>query len=114
VDYRELNKSVIRERRMMPTLDEIIARLSGSTGFSALDAESGFHQLPLSLKSRDLTTFSLHCDLFRFKGLPFGIACAPEIFQRVVSSILTGLEGVSCISMIYWVLERTKRNITQG
>ena len=95
VDYRQLNKWIIRERHMMPTLDEITAMLSGSTVFSVLDAESGFHQLPLSPDSRGLTTFSAHYGLFRFKRLPFGIACAPEIFQRVVSSILTGLDGVT-------------------
>ena len=79
---------------MMPTLDEITAMLTGSTVFSVLDAESGFHQLPLSAEFRDLTTFSSDCGLFWFKILPFGIACAPEIFQRVVSPILMGLEGV--------------------
>ena len=80
---------------MMPTLDEITAMLSGSTVFSVLDVEPGFHQLPLSAESRNLTTFSSHCELFWFKRLTFGIACAPEIFQRLVSSILMGLESVS-------------------
>ena len=47
-----------------------------------------------SEESRPLTTFSSHCRLFRFKRLPFGIACAPEVFQRVVSDIVHGLPGV--------------------
>ena len=96
----------------MPTLDEITAMLTGSTVFSVLDAESGFHQLPLSAESRDLTTFSSHCGLFRFKILPFGIACAPEIFQRVVSPILMGLEGVPFTLMTHLFSERTETNMT--
>ena len=44
--------------------------------------------------SRPLTTFATHCGLFRFKRLPFGVSYAPEIFQRVVSDILSGLPGV--------------------
>ncbi|XP_065195493.1 uncharacterized protein K02A2.6-like [Sycon ciliatum] len=94
VDYRELNKRVTRERNVLPTVDEITAQLDGAGVFSVLDAESGFHQLLLSEEARPLTTFSSHCGLFRFKRLPFGIACAPEIFQRVVSDILEGLPGV--------------------
>jgi hypothetical protein len=79
---------------MLPTLDEITAALEGAGVFSVLDAESGFHQVPLSIESRHYTTFTTHRGLYRFKRLPFGIACAPEIFQRVVDDILKGLQGV--------------------
>lgn len=81
VDYRLLNKAIIRERHMLPTVEEITATLDGATVFSVLDAESGFHQVPLADTSRPYTTFTTHCGLYRFKRLPFGIACAPEIFQ---------------------------------
>ena len=32
--------------------------------------------------------------LFRYTRLPFGIASAPGIFQRVIESILQGIDGV--------------------
>ena len=79
---------------MLPTLDEITAMLEGSSVFSVLDTESRFHQLQLSIESRSLTTFSSHCGLFRFKGLLLRITRALEIFQRVVSDVLRGLDGV--------------------
>ena len=94
VDYRQLNKSIVRERRSLPTIDEITAELAGAEVFSVLDAESGFHQLLLDDQSRPLTTFTTHCGLYRFKRLPFDISCAPEIFQRVVTDLLSGLPGV--------------------
>ena len=94
VDYRQLNKAIVRERHMLPTLEEITSKLAGAKMFSVLDAESGFHQIPLSERSRKYTTFITPCGLYRFKRLPFGIACAPEIFQRVVEDILRGLDGV--------------------
>ena len=94
IDYRQLNKHIIRERRAMPTVQEITAQLHGYTVFSVLDAEAGFHQLALSESSRHLTTFTTHIGLFRFKRLPFGIACAPEVFQRVLSDMLSGIPGV--------------------
>ena len=79
---------------MFFTIDEITAQLEGAQVFSVLDAESGFHQIQLDKASRPLTTFAAHRGLYRFKRLPFGIACAPEIFQRVVADILQGLPGV--------------------
>ena len=94
VDYRQLNKSIVRERHVLPTVEEITAQLAGAELFSVLDAESGFHQLLLGRESRPLTTFATHCGLYRFKRLPFGVSCAPEIFQRVMSDILSGLPGI--------------------
>ena len=45
VDYRQLSKSIVRERHAVPTVDEITAEQEGATVCSVLDAESGFHQL---------------------------------------------------------------------
>ena len=94
VDYRRLNKAIIRQWHMLPTLEEITAKLEGAKVFSVLDAESGFHQIPLAMDSCPYTTFTSHCGLYRFKRLPFGISSALEIFQRVVSDILHGTEEV--------------------
>ena len=94
IDYRQLNAHIVRERRMMPTVEEITAQMHDMKIFSVLDAESGFHQIPLAVKSRPLTTFICHIGLFQFKRLPFGIACAPEVFQRVMNDLLAGIPGV--------------------
>ena len=37
VDYKKLNQSVMREQFILPTIDEISAKLSGAKVFSALD-----------------------------------------------------------------------------
>ena len=42
VDLKPLNESVKREIHPIPTVDEIMAQLSGSKMFSKLDANSGF------------------------------------------------------------------------
>ena len=39
VDYRQLNKSIVRERHSLPTVEEITAQLEGATVFSVLDAQ---------------------------------------------------------------------------
>lgn len=44
---REANKAIQREKHLMPTVDELITDLNGSTVFSTLDFSSGYHQLDL-------------------------------------------------------------------
>lgn len=69
VDLKPLNESVLREVK--------------------LDANSGFWQITLSSQSRLPT-------IFCFKKLPFGIASAPEHYQKRMSKILSRLDGVAC------------------
>ena len=64
----------------MPTLDDIIADLNGSTIFSTLDMTAGYHQFELEEECRNITTFSTHVGLFRYKRLMFGINAASELF----------------------------------
>ena len=96
VDLTQLNKEVEREIHPMSSVDESLAKLGKSTIFTKLDANSGFWQLPLNDQSKLLTTFITPFGRYCFNRLPFGISSAPEIFQRTMSGILEGLEGVVC------------------
>ena len=71
-------------------------QLSGAAVFSKVDANSGFWQIPLSDDSQQYTTFISPFGRYCFKKLPFGIASAPELFQRRISAVLQGLDGVLC------------------
>ena len=95
VDLKRLNEGVRRERYVLPTAEEITAKLSGATMFTSLDAASGFWQIPLHPESTKLTTFITPFGRYAFKRLPFGITSAPEIFQRKMTETLNGLEGVA-------------------
>ena len=98
VDMRAPNKAIQRERHVIPTVDDITAVLSGSTVFSKLDLNAGYHQLKLDESSRYITTFSTHLGLFRYKRLNFGISCASEIFQNTIADVLGGIPGVINVS----------------
>lgn len=78
-------------------MDEILAQLSGAKFFSKLDANMGFWQIPLTENSRLLTTFITPSGRYCFNKLPFGIGSVPEHFQRRMSHILEGLDGVLCL-----------------
>ena len=96
VDLKPLNESVLREVHPLPKVDETLAQLTGAQVFSKLDANSGFWQIPLAKGSRLLTTFITPTGRYCFNKLPFGISSAPEHFQKRMSTILGGLDGVLC------------------
>ena len=96
VDLSKLNEYVKRENHPLPAVDTTLGRLAGSRVFSKLDANSGFWQIKLAWESRPLTTFITPWGRFCIKVLPFGISSGSEKFQKNMSQILQGLDGVEC------------------
>ncbi|XP_055527914.1 uncharacterized protein K02A2.6-like [Wyeomyia smithii] len=95
VDMRRANQAVLRETHPLPVIEELLVDMAGAIKFSKLDVKDAYHQLELSEKSRVLTTFITKYGLFRYKRLMFRISCAPELFQKVMDTIVAGLEGVT-------------------
>ena len=95
VDLTKLNESVLRKNHRLPCVDHKLAQLWRAKIFSKLDANSGW-QIPLSPESRTLTTFITPFGRFFFNRLPFGVSSAPEHFQRKISQVLEGCEGILC------------------
>ena len=97
VDMRKANEALSRERFPIPTIEDVLLDLNGSTVYSKLDIKEAFHQLKLDEPSREITTFICHRGLFRYTSLFYGVSSAPEKYQKVMSDILRGLNGVANI-----------------
>ena len=97
VDLKPLNESVLREVHPLPKVDDTLAQLAGAVVFSKLhDANSRFWQIPLAKTSGHLTTFIISFGRYCFNKMPYVISSAPEHFQKRMSKILSGLDGVLC------------------
>lgn len=96
MDFTGLNEFVCREKFNLSSVEQSLGMLAGAKVFSKLDANMGFWQIPLSEKSAKLTTFITPFGRFHFNHLPFGMNSAPEHFQRKMSEVIEGLEGVVC------------------
>ena len=89
MDFRLLNE---HEVHPLPKVDETLAQLAGAKVFSKLDANCGFWQIPLVSY---LTTFITH--MVDFASTNYNLVSQlHQAFQRKLSEILAGQEGVLC------------------
>ena len=108
LDPKDLNRAIIRNHYPIPTLEDVLPKLTKAKCFSLLDAKDGFLQVKLAEKSRKLTTFWTPLGRMCWNRLPFGLSSSPEEYQRRLHMILDGLEGTEVIAddiLVYGVGE---------
>ena len=100
VDYHALNNLLTPVKKAhskakgvlthvpLPKIDEIYARLQGSTVYSTLDMRSEYYHIELTKKSRAKSAFVSPLGKWEFKRCPFGLAQALAYFQRLINEVL--------------------------
>nr|GEU88446.1 reverse transcriptase domain-containing protein [Tanacetum cinerariifolium] len=79
IDYRELNKLTIKNRYLLPRIDDLFDKLQGSQYFSKMDLRSGYHQLRVHEDDNPKTMFKTRYGHFKFTIMPFGLTNAPAL-----------------------------------
>ena len=97
LDPKDLNKAVKSPKYQMPTLEEVLPKLSKAKVFTTLDAKDGFYQISLDEKSSKLTTFWTPFGRYRYLRMPFGVNAAPEEFECKLHEHLSDLQGVEIL-----------------
>jgi len=90
IDYRGLNKITKRINYPLPIIDDQIDQLVNRTTFTSLDLKSGFYQVPMHSESVKFTAFITPDGQWEFLRMPFGLANAPAVFQKIMNKVLKG------------------------
>lgn len=91
VDFRKLNEVTETQTFPMPDLEEETSKMNGAKIFSTLDLNAAFHQIPLAIHDRELTSFQTSNRKLQFKRMPFGLKGSPITWQRTINFILGDL-----------------------
>lgn len=97
IDPQPLNVALMRQHYKLPTLEDILPKLSNAKVFSKLDIKEAFWHVRLDEKSSYLTTMITPFGRYRWNRLPFGLKVSSEVFQHRLDETLGNLEGTFCV-----------------
>ncbi|CAF1690093.1 unnamed protein product, partial [Adineta ricciae] len=93
-----INPQILVDQHPIPSIDELLARLGSGEKFTKLDLSDAYLQLELDEPSKELVVINTPLGLFKYSRMPFGIANAPAIFQRVIDQVISGISN--CIAYL--------------
>ena len=84
VDYWALNKNTIKNRFLVPQIEDIFDKLQGSTYYTHIDLKSGYHQIRIVPKDIHKTAFRTQFGLYEYLVMPFGLTNALATFNLLM------------------------------
>ncbi|GKB27151.1 putative reverse transcriptase domain-containing protein [Tanacetum coccineum] len=87
IDYQELNKLIVKNRYPLPRIDDLFDQLQGSSVYSKIDLQSGYHKLRVREEDIPKTTFRTRYGHYKFQVMPFGLTNAPAVFMDLMNRV---------------------------
>ncbi|GJY93131.1 putative reverse transcriptase domain-containing protein [Tanacetum coccineum] len=94
IDYRELNKLIVKNRYPLPMIDVLFDQLQEARYFSKIDLRSSYHHLRLHEDDIPKIAFRMRYGHFEFTVMPFGLTNAPatkedhKVYLKLVLELL--------------------------
>jgi len=87
VDYRQLNKVMIKNRYPLPRIDDLMDQLVGAEVFSKIDLRSGYHHIRVKAEDISKSVFRMRYGHYEYSVMPFEVSNALGVFMEYINRI---------------------------
>jgi hypothetical protein len=87
VDYRPLNDVTVKNKYLLPRIEDLFDQMRGARVFSKIDLRSGYHQMRIRPSDIPKTAFSTRYGLYEFTVMSFGLTNAPAYFMNLMNKV---------------------------
>ena len=108
IDYRELNKVMVKNRYPLPRIDDLFDQLKRASWFSMTDLCSGYHQMRVREEDVQKTAFRMRYGHYEFMVMPFGLTNYPAAFMDLMNRVCRPMLDRSVIVFIDDILVYSK------
>ena len=84
IDYRMLNSVIVKNKYLLPRIDDLFDQLQSARVFSKIDLRSGYYQLRIREQDVHKTTFRTRYRHFKFLLMSFGLTNTPTSFMDMM------------------------------
>ena len=87
IDCWQINKVTVKNKYMLPRIEDLFDQLKGASVFSKIDSQSGYYQLRVKDVDVPKTTFRTRYGHYEFLVMPFGLTNAPAAFMDLMNRV---------------------------
>ena len=87
IDYQQINKVTMKNKYLVPRIEDLFDQLKGSSVFSKIDMRSGYYQLRVKDADMPKTTFRTRYGHYEFLVMPFRLTNAPTTFMDLMNRV---------------------------
>jgi hypothetical protein len=87
VDYRSLNDVTVKNKYLLPRIEDLFDQMRGARVFSKIDPRSGYHQMRIRPSDIPKIAFSTRYGSYEYTVMSFGLTNAPVYFMNLMNKV---------------------------
>ncbi|KAI2655894.1 Transposon Ty3-I Gag-Pol polyprotein [Labeo rohita] len=102
LDLRLLNRSVMRLKFKMLTVNQALSQIRSEDWFVTIDLKDAYFHVSILPQHRKFLRFAFRGEAYQYRVLPFGLALSPRTFTKCVDAALAPLRlrGICILNCI--------------